>query len=274
MTYADEEFLPEGQVETRNYPTAFGITFTPRVGGVIFAVLGLLGAAYLFVNAVQPAWEENQKIQGEITKIQDDIKKLEETQKKIDEKKAELEQAKVQNKQVLSLFANEKTLDTLLLNLNSFVKARNGALKLYKPGENTQSQTPDGVVNDGSLGPQVNGKLKRKTINVELEGSFDQIQSILRSFERLQTLLLVKDLKIETADEPIIVLVDPESGKSVPGIRKKDNQQKIIPGGKPTLKATFKLEALMPVTQEETNPAAGVLSPAAGVVSPGQKPKP
>jgi type IV pilus assembly protein PilO len=264
MTYADEEFLPEGQVETPNYPTAFGITFTPKVGGIIFAVLGLLGAAYLFVNVVQPEWDRNQTLQDEKAKIQDDIKRLEDTKKRIALKKQELEAAKVQNKQVLSLFANEKTLDTLLLNLNSSIKERNGALQTYSPGENPPPT--DGVINDGSLGAEVNGKLKRKTVNVELVGSFDQIQSIMRSFERLQTLLLVKDFKLETSDEPIIVLVDP-SGRSVPGVRKKDKpgEQGVVANAKPNLKATFKVEVLMPVQPEEPNAALTKL---------GQKPTP
>jgi type IV pilus assembly protein PilO len=259
MTYADEEFLPEGQVETPNYPTAFGITFTPKVGGIIFAVLGLLGAAYLFVNVVQPEWARNQTLQDEKAKIQDDIQKLEDTKKKIALKKQELEAAKVQNKQVLSLFANEKTLDTLLLNLNSSIKEREGAsLETYNPGEN--SPATDGVINDGSLGAEVNGKLKRKTVNVELVGSFNQIQSIMRSFERLQTLLVVKDFKLETSDEPIIVLVDP-SGKSVPGVRKKDKpgQAGVVTNANPNLKATFKLEVLMPVKPEEPNAALTTL---------------
>lgn len=264
MTYADEEFLPEGQVETPNYPTAFGITFTPKVGGIIFAVLGLLGAAYLFVNVVQPEWDRNQTLQDEKAKIQDDIKRLEDTKKRIALKKQELEAAKVQNKQVLSLFANEKTLDTLLLNLNSSIKERNGALQTYSPGENPPPT--DGVINDGSLGAEVNGKLKRKTVNVELVGSFDQIQSIMRSLERLQTLLLVKDFKLETSDEPIIVLVDP-SGRSVPGVRKKDKpgEAGVVANAKPNLKATFKVEVLMPVQPEEPNAALTKL---------GQKPTP
>ncbi len=267
MTYADEDFLTEGQVETRNYPTAFGITFTPTIGGVIFAVLGLLGAAYLFVNVVQPAWDQNQKLQGEINDLQGKIQNLEQTKKKIADKKAELEQAKLQNKQVLNLFAKDKTLDTLLLDLNNFVKSRNGTLKVYNFGE-TPLPT-DGVVNDGSLGPLVDGKLKRKTIGIEMEGSFDEIQSIIRSFERLQSLLIVKDFKLETSDEPVIVLLDP-SGKSVPGIRKKDKQQEVVANAKPKLRATFKLEFLSPVTQDQPN--AGSTLPGINLPVPKSKP--
>lgn len=270
MTYADEEFLPEGQVETPNYPTAFGITFTPRVGGVIFAVLGVLGAAYLLMNLVQPEWQRKQELEIKKAQIQGEIGRLEETKKRIEAKKVELEQAKQQNRQVLNLFANDKTLDTLLLDLNNFVKDRKGTLKTYNFGENPPAT--DGVVNDGSLGTQVNGKLKRKTIGVELEGSFDQIQSIMRSFERLQSLLVVKDFKLETSDDPVIVLLDP-SGKSVPGVVKQtQGQQKVIANAKPNLKATFKLEFLSPATEEQPN-AAGVTIPGTGATIPTQPPR-
>ncbi len=269
MTYADEEFLPEGQVESPNYPTAFGITFTPRVGGIVFAVLGLLGATYLFLNVVQPEWERYQTLQGEVENIKGEIQNLEAIQKTIDEKKAQLQEAKQQQKQVLSLFATEKTLDTLLLDLNSFVKARNGRLTVYNPGTDPQ-QAQTVIINDGSLGPQVNGKLKRKTTNIELEGSFDQIQSILRSFERLQTLLLVKDFQVELSDE-LVVLVDPESGKSVLGVRKQGDQ-KVLPGAKPNLKARFKLDAILPIEEEASADSAGAAKLAPQPTPPAPQP--
>lgn len=257
MTYADEEFLSEGQVETPNYPTAFGITFTPRVGGLICGVLGLLGATYLLVNVVQPTWQEYQTKQDSITQKKAQLARQAKLQEEITQKTEELEQARQQNRQVLNLFANEKTLDALLLDLNSFVKASQGTLTLFTPADGPQAGTT--VVNDGSLGPEVNGKLKRKTINVGLEGSFKEIQSIVRNFERLQSLLLIKDFRVEVIDDQG-VRVDPQSGQSIPTIYRRERQQ-VVPGGEPNLKATFKLEALMPVQEEAAK--AGAANPAA-----------
>jgi len=251
MTYADQEFIPaEGQEETPNYPTAFGITFTPRVGGIVIAVLGLLGATYLLMNVVQPTWEEYQSLQSSVQDKENQIQGQKQLQQQIKAKQAELVKAKQQNKQVLGLFTNEKALDTLLLDINSPVKSRNGTLVSFKPEANNPQQ-PDGsdIVNDGSLGPLVNGKLKRERINVELKGNFDQVQSILRSFERLQTLLLIRDFKAELDDDQGL-LINVANGKSVPAIFKKEDN-KVIPGGKPTLRTTFTLEALSPVTNEE-----------------------
>mgnify|MGYP005839042385 CR=1 FL=1 len=252
MTYADQDFIPVEQEETPNYPTAFGITFTPRVSGVVFAVLGLLGATYLLVNAVQPAWLRYQELDASVKAKQDQIANQQNIQRQIKQKEQELAQARQENRQVLSLFANEKSLNTLLLDLNSFVKDRKGTLLRYEP-TGAESET---VVNDGSLGPAVDGKLKRTSRTVELEGSFDQVQSILRSFERLQSLLLIKDLKAEISEPQPLKL---EGGRAVLGER-------------PTIKTTFKLEALSPVTseqpQENAKPAPAPAQTPAATPSP------
>ena len=251
MTYADQEFIPaEGQEETPNYPTAFGITFTPRVGGIVIAVLGLLGATYLLMNVVQPTWEEYQSLQSSVQDKKNQIQGQKQLQQQIKAKQAELVKVKQQNKQVLNLFTNEKALDTLLIDINSPVKSRNGTLVSFKPEANNAGQADSSdIVNDGSLGPLVNGKLKRERINVELKGNFDQVQSILRSFERLQTLLLIRDFKAQL-DDAQGLLINPANGKSIPAVFKKEDN-KIIPGGKPDIRTTFTLEALSPVTDED-----------------------
>ena len=236
MTYADEEFIiADGQEETPEYPKAFGITFTPRVGGIVIGVLGLLGATYLLVNAVQPSWQRYQELQTSVESKEQQIQQKQKIQQQIRETTAKLEQAKQENQQVLSLFANEKTLDTLLLDLNSFVKDRRGSLTNYEP-----AQEAEAVVNDGSYGAAVNGKLKRKTIDVQLEGTFDQVQSIMRSFERLQALLIVRDFKAEVSEPQPLLL----------------NQGRAVPGARPTIEATFTLDALSPVTEDEAQEAA------------------
>ncbi|MGQ4648858.1 hypothetical protein [Lyngbya aestuarii] len=242
MTYidADKEFvLAEGPETTPEYPTAFGVTITPKVGGIFIALLGLAGAFYLLLNVVQPSWERYRSLQADIADKKSQIQSKEEIQKQIQQKKEELAQAKQQNRQVLSLFANEKTLDTLLLDLNTFVKDRNGTLVTFQPDPEGQV-----IVNDGSLGPLVNGKLKRQTIDIEMEGRFEQVQSIMRSFERLQSLLLVKDFQAEVSTpQPLVI-----------------NQGKVIPGAQPTIKTNFKLEALLPLTDQEEAAATAAQS--------------
>ncbi|NEO99812.1 MAG: hypothetical protein F6K58_14265 [Symploca sp. SIO2E9] len=237
MTYADtdQEFLlVEGEEEAPNYPVAFGVTLTPKVGGIIIGVLGIAGAAYLLLNAVQPTWQKYRELQQDIESKKLQIKTKEEIQQQIELKQAQLEEAKDKNRQVLSLFASEQTLDTLLLDLNSFVKDTNGNLKSFTPVE------PEPVViNDGSLGPLVNGKLKRRSIDLELEGSFQQLQSVMRSFERLQALMLVNNFQSDVSTPQALVI----------------NNGRVVLGPQPTLKTTFRLDALLPLTEQEQEEA-------------------
>ncbi|NET81926.1 MAG: hypothetical protein F6J94_08215 [Moorea sp. SIO1F2] len=227
MTYAtDDDFMSvEGQEEEPEYPTAFGITFTPQVSGITFAILGLAAAVYLAMNLMLPAWQEYQTLKNDLSTKQNDLQNPEVLQKKIKQKEEELKQAKQQNRRVLSQFSTEKSMDTLLLDLNTFVKDTRGTLLKYEPDSEGIN-----IVNDGSLGTLVDGKLKRRTVNVEIEGSFQQVQSIMRSFERLQAMLLIKDLEAQISEPQTLVL----------------QQGRVVPGPQPKLKTSLTLEALMP----------------------------
>lgn len=245
MTYADDEFIAvEGQDDGPNYPTAFGITFTPRVGGIIIGVAGLMGALYLLMNAVQPAWEKYQTLEGEVKDKQGQIANKQQIQQQIAQAQKKLDEAKLKNQQVLSLFPNQKTLDTLLLDLNSPIKSTKGELTSYEPVKDAQTGG-----NEATLAPVPgNGKLQRKTYNIALEGNFDQVQSIMRSFERLQSLLVVRDFKSELSDQQVFLIND--SGQATPAFIRKDTRAG-GPQARPTLKTTFKLDALVPTSEIE-----------------------
>jgi type IV pilus assembly protein PilO len=229
------DFAPSGNGQdfesAPNYPSAFGLTLTPTVSGILVAVLGLAGAAYLLVSQVQPTWEQYQALDTEVQDLESQVQQKRASLKKIDEVKANLEQAKQQRADVLALFADEKTLDTLLLDLNRLVSTGGAQLNSFVPGAVT-------VVNDGSLGPAVNGKLKRQEVAVTLNGGFDQTRSIIRNVERLQPLLVVRGLtsQLDRTDQKLVV--NSRGGVISP------------PGAK--LNTSFTLNALMPLTPEET----------------------
>lgn len=252
MTYADDEFMAvEGQDDGPSYPTAFGITFTPRVGGILVGAAGLLGALYLAVNAVQPAWERYQTLDTDVKTRQGQLQNKQKIQQEIAQAQKKLEEAKQKNQQVLSLFPNQKTLDTLLLDLNNPVKASNGQLISYEPVvQATGSSSSDAAAAAAVPG---NGKLQRKTYNISLEGNFDQVQSIMRSFERLQSLLVVRDFKSELNDQQVFLIND--NGQATPAFVRKDSRSR-APQARPTLKTTFKLDALVPTSELEADKAA------------------
>lgn len=253
MTFTDDIDFVEGGFEESApaYPVVFGITFTPKVGGILIGVLGLAGAAYVAMNMVMPSWDNFQQQQTKQTDLQSQIEQKKASISQIDQVKKELADAKVQQGQVLGLFANEKTLDTLLIDLNRLVESGNDLLPATAIKSKLKKFTPDSqkseVIADGSFGPLVDGKLKRSKINIEFNGTYEQTQSILRNIERLQPLLLVKDyqstLSPDTATDA--------QGKPIRRI------------GPAPITTSFQLQALMPLTPEETAAQAKPATPPA-----------
>ncbi|MBD2355526.1 pilus assembly protein PilO [Tolypothrix sp. FACHB-123] len=236
--------------ESPSSPKLFGISFTPQIIGIAVAVLGLGGALYVALNMLMPAWDSYQQQQGKISELQGQVDQKKASIRKIDQVKAELDQAKQQQIQVLNLFASEKTLDTLLLDLNRLVETTNaqisangvrGELKRYVPAG--QKSEP---ITDGSLGLQVDGKLKRSSINIQIVGTYEQTQSIMRNIERLQPLLIVKDYQSTLQRLPV------ESSKE-----KGDQKPTFVS----SINTNFQLQALMPLTPEEIAAAAAAAAP-------------
>ncbi|MBD2496086.1 GspMb/PilO family protein [Nostoc sp. FACHB-280] len=221
------------------YPVLFGIAFTPQIIGGIAGVVGLAGALFIVLNFVMPAWDTYQQQQAKSGELQGQIDQKKATLKQIDQVKKDLADAKQQQIQVLGLFANEKTLDTLLLDLNRLIESGNAQVppnavkaKLQKFAPATTKAEP---IIDGSLGVAVNNKLKRISINVEFVGTYEQTQSILRNIERLQPLLIVRDYQSVLAP----VQATSQTGKAIRQV------------GPPPLTTSFQLQALMPLTPED-----------------------
>ncbi|ARV61459.1 pilus assembly protein PilO [Nostocales cyanobacterium HT-58-2] len=242
MTFSDDlNFVEDTEFSTDSpsYPVIFGMTLTPKVSGMIVGVLGLAGAAYMLMNFVMPQWETFQQQQTKQKELQEAINQKKASIKQIDKVKQEQVQAKQQQLQVLALFANEKTLDTLLLDLNRLVESSNTQIPPNAVRAKLRKYVPTGKdaepITDGSLGSLVNGKLKRRSVNIEILGTYEQTQSILRNIERLQPLLIVKDYQSSLAPEPAT------------------QQEKFVVRrvGPAPISTSFQLQALMPLSEEE-----------------------
>ncbi|MGI0489802.1 hypothetical protein ACN4EK_30675 [Pantanalinema rosaneae CENA516] len=226
---ATGDFIPGDQpVEsTPDAPVIFGVRLTPTILGILFGVLGLAGALYILLNLVQPEWDRYQELSSQVAEKEAQVNAKQNLKQQIDAAQKELEVTKKRQEDVYSLFANETTLNTLLLDINRQVEARNSGLPAARNAllatcpawvranaaalENKENGgapfvvkselrefTPDpkvtGIIQDSSYGSTINNKLRRETVNVELEANYDQMMAILRNMERLQPFLVFRNV--------------------------------------------------------------------------------
>ncbi len=230
--------LSQFQIRQADVPSVFGIALSPGVSGALLAVLGVGGGLYLLLNQVMPAWENAQELQADLVQKQAQVQQKQARLKKSEQVKTQLAQAKQQKVQVLNLFAIEKNLDTLLMDLDRVVNSSNA-----KASQNTVRaklrrfvpvNQPSDVKADGTLGSEVNGKIKGRVFNVAIEGTFEQTESIIRDIERMQPLLIVRDYQSTLA---------PTSTADAKG--------KVV-RSPAMINTSFQLQAIMPVSPSES----------------------
>jgi type IV pilus assembly protein PilO len=221
------------------YPSVFGITFSPLITGLCVAAVGVGISGYVFISQLQPQLTKNQELESKLAQTQEQIQQRKDNAQKIAIAEQSLDRSNAQKSIVTGLFASDKKLDTLLLDLNKLVNIRQGELQKFTPDAPVAGSGSSGaaVVSDGSLGAALNNKIKRKGVSVEVKGNFEQVQSILRTIERLDQLLIVKDFRadVDKATQKIVV----------------DAQGKLIPQPQATIKTSFKIQALIPLNPAE-----------------------
>jgi type IV pilus assembly protein PilO len=240
MTYDGDLAPSEFEEEVKDYPALFGISLTPKLSGILIAALGLGGALYLGNQFVLPAYQNFQELKTNVATKEAELQQKTETVRRIDEIIASLNQAKAVNTEVKALFSDQETLETLLLDLNQLIVQTKAQLVTFTP-----DYTTSGPVTDGSLGPELNGKLKRQVTSVAFDGTFNQTLTIMRNLERLQTFLVVKDFSAELPGNTGSTNTSNTAGQ--PGQPQKSQDQ---------IRSTFKLHAYVPLTPEEAAAAA------------------
>lgn len=237
FTTSDEFDPQDGDFgESSEYPEAFGITFTPKITGAAIGVGGFLIAAYLFWSQVLPVWGELSELNNQKQEKEAQLSQLSSTQLEqiLVNKQGELQETKDLKEDVLQLFSSDATIETLLIDVNNFSNFSNVKMNSYIPaGEKT-------TVSDDSLGTFATNNIGIKTFNLDLEGTFTQLQLFLQDLERLQPLLVVQNLNTSTV-EPTQYLFENDQLSAV---------------GEPKLKTTITLNAVFPnAPASETPPA-------------------
>ena len=235
MTFADD-FATDELLE-EEYPSAFGITFTPTIMGVAIAVAGITLAVYGFMKYVKPAQSELKQATTQKQELQAQLNSIKsgDLQLKLAQLQADLAEKKVLKSRVLSMFTSEDDLETMLIDLNSFIASNGGDLIQYQPDSNVS------VVGDASLGAGVQGKLKRKGISMTFDGTFNETKQILQDLERLQPLLMVQSIGSTVTEKPTAIITG--------------NRSEIIPNEQAELKTQIKLNAILPQSQAELEQA-------------------
>ncbi|MGP1385511.1 MAG: hypothetical protein ACTS2F_18250 [Thainema sp.] len=219
------DFIPEDtgvQEAAPDYPTAFGITLTPTVIGIILGLLGLGGALYLFLNVLQPALQRRGELAAEVRSKEEDLANQAAALQEVEEVEAELEAALAERRSVYGLFSSEEQLDTLIIDINRQIVPTNVGVadlrrQLIDAGLDPElvgarlalvEPLPDqsGVITAEDLEEstyyteEVIGKLRSEKIAVGIQGDFAQIQSIIRNIERLEPLLIIRDFTLEESE--------------------------------------------------------------------------
>ncbi|MGB5594561.1 MAG: pilus assembly protein [Crocosphaera sp.] len=247
MTFSEEFNSTQTDVDFEegggSYPTAFGVTFTPQVSGLILGLLGLVGSVYVVFTFVMPAYNSYNDLKADEAQKQSQVQQQSSgsLDKKMLDAEQKLRESEALRSQVLSLFSNEQSLKTILFDINQLVEKHQAELVSFKPNGTVT------VVNDGSLGAGVNGRLKRQRFDLTVKSDFESIQSLLRDLERLQPLLVIKELNSKLVEEQFaieIVNVRDEGGKQVATGQAK-------PKGKDSLETSFTLDAILPLSPEE-----------------------
>lgn len=288
---AGGDFIPnDPNLDTGpRYPVVFGIPLTPIIIGILLAVGGMALATYLFLSLVQPALEKYNDLKQKVQDKEAQVQQAAAIAKQESDARVKLEAAQKQGAEVLNLFSNESTLNTLLLDLNRQVETRNaGVAKLEQDRlaacpswvrNNVEALrkdngielarkaalkefTPDakasGIITDNAYGSLVNNKLKRQVASVIFEGNVNQTQAIFRNIERLQPFLVFKDVKIVVGD----------GTQANVGVNRlfeiRNGTFQFLTNCQPETKltTTFKLEALSPLSPAEKPKAAPAPAPA------------
>lgn len=275
------------------YPTAFGITLTPRVQMIAFLLLGLAAAYGLYNVLVKPVQLEKEKLEAQVSQKQAQVDQQKADLKNLPELQANLQQAMAQRMGIYGLLGKSQSLDTLLLDINQQIQSSNSAIATALRA-NSQSLKPDQLAALGLSPAQVDrirsqfgrtpglqkllytseltsfspkdpvpytegppelvNKLKRQTVEVSMRALFPQTLTILRNLERLEPLLIVRDVKQEIAPPPAGV------------------QEQQLQGITRLLNTSFTLDVLVPAIDPGKPPAPPAPKPAAkaGGVPPAQ----
>lgn len=189
-------------------PQSFmGLPVSPLIVGVVLAVLGAGGAAYIFFTMTQPVLDANAQLQKDIDDLTSKIEVQKKSVAQLPLAQEKVDSAKLRKQEMLGFFAKDEALQTLLLDFEAIVKQQPG-LKL-----NSLSLAGDPeIVTDGSLGESANNLFKRQGLTLAVTGSFPAVRQLMQALERFEPIVQVPNLSL-TSSAPTQKIQVAEDGK-------------------------------------------------------------
>lgn len=258
-----EEAPPPGSYKIGSF------VLTPQIQGILIAVLGLGLAGFAAFKMLLPAMEEQTNLKTQIAAKEAEIANQQSKIRQMDEAKANLATTQEQKENVLALFAQGATLETLLLDINQIVKQSGGNLESFKPLESSPNEwifTEGTAPARGAAAPppadsaaapppttpslMLSQAVEGKTMELEMAGNYQQTLDTLRRLERLQQMVVFGEFTSTLGEGSQRIFVDPDG--------------KITEQAPANLETNFNLIAVMPLPPEQLkNLAAPPPPPAA-----------
>lgn len=261
-----EEAPPPGSYKIGSF------VLTPQIQGILIAVLGLGLAGFAAFKMLLPAMEEQTNLKTQIAAKEAEITSQRSKISQMDEARANLVTAQQQKENVLALFAQGATLETLLLDINQIVRQSGGNLESFKPvldngpndwifkegtAQGGAAATPPGDAAPSGPSLTLSQAVQGQTMELEMAGSYQQTLDTLRRLERLQQMVVFGEFTSELGQDSQMIFVDPDG--------------KITAQAQANLETNFNLIAVMPLPPEQLeNLAAPPPAPAEGDQAPAE----
>jgi type IV pilus assembly protein PilO len=266
MTLASEEgFVPQG-AEQEGPPPPPGtlvlgpLKITPQIQGVAIALVGVALAGVVGWKLILPAMTQSQELEAKISELNNNIEGQKKRKAKLQEVTDMMENAKQEKENVMALFGKNDFLETLLFDVNKIVVEKHqGTIDKFNPAKNSSSDwilgktpagegeqpaaaapaaaPPAGGAAAAPAGPKLSEAIEGVTIEVEMQGKWEEQQAALQDLERLSAMVLMDAFVLEV-DRTNQKLLSPRLNQ-------------FIPQGEPQLKTRFNLLAVVPLPAEE-----------------------
>lgn len=262
MTLASEEgFVPQG-AEQEGPPPPLGslvlgpLVITPQIQGIAIAMVGVVLAGVVGWKLILPAMTQTEELEAKISELNNNIEVQKKRKAKLQEVTSLMEKAKQEKESVMALFGKSDFLDTLLFDVNKIVVQYDGTIEKFNPAKTSSSgwilgktegaaggqpaaqpAAQPGAADAAAAGPKLSEAIEGVTIEVEMQGRWEQQQAALQDLERLPAMVLMDQFVLEV-DRSNQKLLSP-----------RPNQY--IPLGEPQLKTKFNLLAVVPLPAEQ-----------------------